>query len=238
MRSGYFKRGNMKKTSAWQNMGTIHKIAVPRRIDAGMLKRYGWPETEPSVRFEFKKTLKLAKLPPAKLPASALLRLSCGAAGKKLGYKGRAVPAAGIEARPPMNFAELKRVNRLARRDYLKTWGDKIGGFFLTADKKYETKYLPKTRSLIMFRKGKPVALYSLFKYSENGKVTDVATWHCPFAKLSPAELRSAWHQAAAWMDSESKFRVVVGLDHFDKQSIRFFSMLGFKVDRLRVARV
>jgi hypothetical protein len=228
----------MKKTSAWQNMGTIHKIAVPRRIDSAMLKNYGWPEVEPSVRFEFKKTLKLAKLPPAKLPANTLLRLGCGAAGKKLGYKGKAVPAAGIEARPPRNFGELKRVNRLAHQVFLKTWGNKVGGFFLTAAKKYETKYLPKTRSLIMFRKGKPVALYSLIKFKEKGKLIDIAAWHCPFAKLSPAELRSVWHQAASWMESEAKYRVVVGLDHFDKQSIGFFSLLGFNVDRIRVVRI
>ncbi|HNT98583.1 MAG TPA: hypothetical protein PKK31_09985 [Elusimicrobiales bacterium] len=228
----------MKKTRVWKNMGPVHKIAVPRRIDAAMLKQYGWPEKEPSVRFEFKKTLKLAKLPPTKLPPDALLRLSCGAVGKKLGYKGKAVPAAGIDVRPPRNFAELKRVNRLAHKVFLKTWGKKIGGFFLDATNTYETRHLPKTRSLIVVRKRKPVALFSLLKFKIKAGTADIATWHCAFAKLSPAELRSAFHQAAVWMDREAKHRVIVGVEFFDKESIRFFSMLGFKVDRIRVVRI
>jgi hypothetical protein len=228
----------MKKTSAFKNLGKINKIAVPRRIDAALLKAYGWSEEEPSVRFEFKKTLKLAKLPPVKIPAGCLLRLGASAPGKKLGYAGKAVPAAGIEARPPRNFAELKRVNRLAHRAYLKEWGTKVGGFFLTDAKKYETEYLPKTRSLIMFRKGKPVALYSLFKYKEKGGVVDVVAWHCPFVRLAPAEVRSVWHQASSWMNSASNHRLVVGLDDFDKASLRFFSGLGFKIDRIRIVRM
>lgn len=228
----------MKKVNAWNPMGKIYKIAVPRRIDTALLKAHGWSEEEPSVRFEFKKPLKLAKFPPAKLPANCLLRLGCSAADKKLGYAGKAVPLAGIEARAPRNFAELKRVSRAAHKDYLKTWGANVGGFFLTAAKKYETKYLPKTRSLIMFRKGKPVALYSLIKYAEKGRTTDVVAWHKAFAALSAAERRSAAHQAAVWMDSAAKYRLGVGLDYFDKESIRFFSSLGFKVDRIRIVRI
>ena len=228
----------MKKTSALKNMGKIHKIAVPRIIDKALLTAYGWSTEVPSVRFVFKKTLKLAKFPPAKIPAGCLLRLGASAAGKKLGYSGKAVPAAGIEARTPRNFAELKRVNRLAHRAYLKEWGAKAGGFFLTDAKKYETKSLPKTRSLIMFKKGKPVALYSLFKYKEKGEIVDIVAWHCPFVRLSPAELRSVWHQASSWMNSSSKGRLVVGLDHFDKASVRFFAGLGFKVDRIRIVRM
>lgn len=228
----------MKKTSAWKNMGAVHKIAAPKRIDAAMLKKYGWPWDEPSVRFEFNKDLKLAKFPPVSVPAGSLLRLGCASAGEKIGYKGKAVPAAGIEARPPRNFAELKRVNRLAHHDYLKSWGKKVGGFYLTELKRYETKYLPKTRSIIMFRGGKPVALYSLLKFKEKGKWVDIATWHCPFASLSAKELRSVSHQAAAWMDSEASHRVIVGLDYFDKGSIRFFAALGFKVPRIRIVRI
>lgn len=219
-------------------MGEIYKIAVPRRIDVALLTAHGWSKDEPSVRFEFKKTLKLARLPPVKIPANCLLRLGCSAAGKKLGYSGTAVPAAGIESRTPKSFAELKRVNRLAHRAYLKEWGAKVGGFFLTESDKYEKKYLPKTRSLIMFRKGKPVALYSLLKYAEKGRTTDIVTWHCPFVRLSPAEVRSVWHQASSWMDSVSKCRLGVGLDYFDKASLRFFSSLGFKVDRIRIVRM
>jgi hypothetical protein len=101
-------------------MGKIYKIAVPRRIDKALMMAHGWSADEPSVRFEFKKTLKLAKLPPVKLPAGCLLRLGVSAPGKKLGYAGKAVPAVGIESRPPRNFAELKRVNRMAHRAYLK----------------------------------------------------------------------------------------------------------------------
>lgn len=228
----------MKKTNMWKNMGRIDKIPVPRRIDAAMLKKYGWPDPEPSVRFEFRKTLKLTKLPPVKLPSNALLRLACGATGKKLEYKVKAVPAAGIEARSPKNFAELKRVNRLAHKVFLRIWGKKAGGFFLDNANNYEKRYLPKTRSLILSRKGKPVALFSLLKHKEKVRTVDIATWHCAFAKLSPAELRSVFHQAAVWMDSEAKSRVVVGIDYFDKESIRFFSMLGFKVDRIRVVRI
>lgn len=219
-------------------MGKIHKIAIPWRIDTALLTAYGWSEDEPSVRFEFNKMLKLAKLPPVKIPANCLLRLGCSAAGKKLGYSSKAVPAAGIESRTPKSLAELKRVNRLAHRAYLKAWRAKGGGFFLTDAKGYETKYLPKTRSLIMFRKGKPVALYSLLKYAEKGRITDIVTWHCPFVPLSPAEVRSVWHQASSWMDSASKFRLGVGLDYFDKASLRFFSGLGFKVDRIRIVRI
>ena len=219
-------------------MGKIHKIAVPRVIDKTLLTAYGWSAEVPSVRFEFKKTLKLAKFPLVKIPAGCLLRLGASAPGKKLGYSGKAAPATGIEARPPRNFAELKRVNRLAHRAYLKEWGTKVGGFFLTAAKKFETKYLPKTRSLIMLRKGKPVALYSLLKYAEKGRTTDIVTWHCPFVRLSPAEVRSVWYQASSWMDSASKGRLVVGLDHFDKASVKFFAGLGFKVDRIRIVRM
>ena len=164
--------------------------------------------------------------------------MGVSAPGKKLGYAGKAVPAVGIESRPPKNFAELKRVNRLAHRAYLKEWGTKVGGFFLTDSKKYETQYLPKTRSLIMFKKGKPVALYSLFKYKEKGRMIDVVTWHNPFVRLSPAEVRSAWHQASSWMNSASKDRLVVGLDHFDKASVRFFAGLGFNIDRIRIVRI
>lgn len=228
----------MKKTRALKNMGKIYKIAVPRRIDKALMTAHGWSEEEPSVRFEFKTTLKLAKLPPVKIPAGCLLRLGCSAPGKKLGYAGKAVPAAGIESRPPKNFAELKRVNRLAHRAYLKEWGTKVGGFFLTAAKKYETQYLPKTRSLIMFKKGKPVALYSLFKSKEKGRIIDIVAWHCPFVRLSPAEVRSAWHQASCWMNSAAKGRLVVGLDDFDKPSVRFFAGLGFNIDRIRVVRI
>jgi len=228
----------MKKTSAWKNMGKIHKIAIPVRIDTALLTAHGWSKDEPSVRFEFKKALKLAKLPPVKISANCLLRLGCSAAGKKLGYSAKAVPAAGIESRAPKNFAELKRVSRIAHRVYLKAWGAKVGGFFLTAAKEYETKYLPKTRSLIMSRKGRPVALYSLLKYSEKGNVTDIVTWHNPFVRLTPAEVRSAWHQAACWMNSAAKYRLGVGLDYFDKASIGFFSGLGFKVDRIRIVRI
>jgi len=232
------RKNNMKKTSAFKNMGKIHKIAIPRRIDMALLKAHGWSEDEPSVRFEFKKTLKLAKLPPVKIPANSLLRIGADAVGKKLGYSGKAVPAAGIESRAPKSFAELKMVNRLAHRAYLKDWGAKVGGFFLTAAKDYETKYLPKTRSLIMFRKGRPVALYSLFKYAEKGRIVDVVAWHCPFVRLSPAEVRSVWHQASSWMNSASKYRLVVGLDYFDKASVRFFSGLGFIIDRIRIVRL
>jgi len=225
----------MKKTSASKNMGEIHKIEIPRRIDMALMRAYGWSKDEPSVRFEFKKTLTLAKLPPVKIPANCLLRFGCSAAETKLGYAGKAVPLAGIEARPPKNFAELKRVNLAARRAYYKAWGAKAGGFFLTAAKKYEREYLPKTRSLIMFRKGKPVALYSLYKYSDHGKPVDVVTWHNPFVRLSPAEARSVRHQASSWLSSAAKCRLGVGLDYFDKESLRFFAGLGFKIDRMRI---
>lgn len=228
----------MKKTSAWKNMGEIHKIAIPRRIDTALLTAHGWSKHEPSVRFEFKKTLKLGKLPPVKIPANCLLRLSCSAAGKKLGYSGKAAPVAGIESREARNFAELKRVNRLANRAYLKEWGAKLGGFFLTEGDKYEKKYLPKTRSLIMFKKGKPVALYSLLRYPEKGRIIDIVTWHNPFVRLTPAEVRSVWHQASSWMNSAAKYRLAVGLDYFDKASLRFFSGLGFIVDRIRIVRM
>lgn len=228
----------MKKSSAWKNMGEIHKIAVPRRIDVALLRAHGWTEDTPSIRFEFKKALRLAKLPPVKIPVNSLLRLGCSAAGKKLGYKGKAVPLAGIEARPPIDLTELKRVNRAAHLAYLKAWGKKVGGFFLTAAKKYETKYLPKTRSLIMFKKGKPVALYSLLVYREKGRVTDIAAWHCPFVKLSAKELRSVRHQASVWMDSSAKARLSVGLDYFDKGSLKFFAGLGFNIDRIRVVNL
>lgn len=219
-------------------MGEIHKIAIPRRIDTALLTAHGWSKDEPSVRFEFKKTLKLAELPPVKIPANCLLRLGCSAAGKKLGYSGKEVPAFGIESRAPRNFAELKMVNRLAHHAYLKEWGAELGGFFLTEGDKYEKKYLPKTRSLIMFRKGKPVALYSLLKYSEKGRTIDIVTWHNPFVRLTPAEVRSVWHQASSWMNSDAKYRLEVGLDYFDKASLRFFSGLGFTVDRIRIVRI
>ena len=228
----------MKKVSASKKIEKTQKIAIPRRIDMALLKAYGWSEEAPNVRFEFKKTLKLAKFPPAKLPANSLLRLGCSAAGKKLGYAGKAVPAAGIEARPPKNFAELKRVNRSAHRDYLKTWGKKAGGFFLTAAKKYETKYLPKTRSLVMLRKGKPVALYSLLKFPARSGIVDVVAWHGPFVKLSAKELRSVKHQASVWLNSAARHHLAVGLDYFDKESLRFFAGLGFKVDRILVVRM
>jgi hypothetical protein len=113
-----------------------------------------------------------------------------------------------------------------------------VGGFFLTAAKKYETQYLPKTRSLIMFKKGKPVALYSLFEYSDKGRIIDIVAWHCPFVRLSSAEVRSVWHQASLWMNSVSKYRLEVGLDYFDKASFRFFAGLGFNVDRIRVVQI
>lgn len=219
-------------------MGKIYKIAVPRRIDKTLMTAYGWSADEPSVRFEFKKILKLSKLPPVKIPAGCLLRLGVSAPGKKLGYSGKAVPAAGIESRPPRNFAELKKVNRLAHRAYLKEWGTKVGGFFLSSAKEYETRYLPKTRSLIMFKKGKPVSLYSLWKYTKNGEVVDVVTWHNPFVRLSSAELRSDRHQASCWINSASKGRLAVGLDYFDKASLRFFAGLGFIVDRIRIVRM
>ena len=228
----------MKKPGVLKNMGRIQKIAVPPRVDTAMLTAHGWSKDQPSVRFEFKKTLKLADLPPVKIPADSLLRLGCSAAGKKPGYSAKAVPAAGIESRAPRNFAELKKVNRIAHRVYLKAWGAKVGGFFLISSKEYETKYLPKTRSLIMFRKGRPVALYSLLKYSERGKVTDIVTWHNPFVRLTPAEVRSVWHQAACWMNSAAKYRLGVGLDYFDKASLRFFSGLGFRVNRIRIVRI
>lgn len=203
-----------------------------------LLTAHGWSKDEPSARFEFRKALKLAKFPPVKIPANCLLRLSCSAAGKKLGYSGKAVPVAGIESREARNFAELKRVNRLANRAYLKEWGAKLGGFYLTEGKKYEKKYLPKTRSLIMFRKGNPVALYSLLKYADKGGTINIVTWHNPFVRLAPSEVRSIWHQASSWMNSAAKYRLAVGLDYFDKASIRFFSGLGFIVDRMRIIRI
>lgn len=219
-------------------MGKIYKVAAPRRIDKAFLLKHGWSEAIPSIRFTFNKVMKLSKFPPAKVPAGCLLRLGCSSPARKLGYSGRAVPAAGITARPPENFSELKRVYRAAHAAYLKAWGDRVGGFFLTALEKYERVYLPKTRSLIMFRGSRPVALYSLIKYPEKGKARDLVAWHNPFVALSAAERRSCAHQAAAWMNEASDRRLAVGLDHFDKDSIKFFSMLGFNVDRIRVVRI
>lgn len=217
--------------------GKVHKISPARPINAALLNSLGCEKGVDAVRMAFSPAISLAELPPIRLPEEYLARVACRSRGNRLNYKGKAVPAAGIEARPPRSQAELKRVYRLAHRSYLRSWGPKVAGFYLSAVKEFEKKYLPRARSLIMSRKGKPAAFYCLLKVPRPGGAVDLVAWHNPIVPLSAAERRSAWHQAASWMNTVSKRRLVVGLDSFDKDSIRAFAALGFRVDRVRALR-
>ena len=231
---------NMKNNKTWGVVDAeAYRVPAPRRIDTAFLKSMDWPKDKPGLRIEFTSAISLAKLPPVKLPGGYLVRLACNSARKGVKRAGENVPAAGIEARPPKNLAELKKVNLLVYKAYVKTWGKKVGRNFSAASLEYQKKYLPITKSLIMFKQGKPVGLYSLLKYAlPSGKLCDLVAWHNHMPGLSAAERRSFWHQGAVWFSKTAKRQLVVGLDLFDKESLQFFSILGFKVTRIRFERL
>jgi hypothetical protein len=230
----------MKKKKAWGVIeGQVYRIPPPKRVDLALLKSFDWPKDASSLRLELKTPVLLGKLADVKVPSRYWVRLSCYSAGKGLKYSGKAVPAAGIEARLPKNFAELKRVNVMAHNKFRQAWGKRMSKGFWADSKAYERDYLPKTKSLIMFRKGKPAAFYSLLEYQPpKGKKYSLVAWHNPLGRLSPAERRSVWHQASLWLSKTAKHQLGVGLDGFDKESIEFFSRLGFRVTRLRFERL
>jgi len=230
----------MKKKKEWGVVaGKVYKIAAPKRIDMALLKSFDWPKDAPSLRLELTTPALLGKLAPVKVPSSYWVRLACYSAGKGLEYSAKAVPAAGIEARPPKNFAELKRISLMAHKKFRQTWGKRMSKSFWADSRTYEQEHLPNTKSLIMFRKGKPAALYSLLEYQPlKGKKFSLVAWHNPLGKLSAAERRSVWHQASLWLSRTAKRQLGVGLDGFDTESIEFFSGLGFRVPRLRFERL
>jgi len=229
----------MKKTKQTDvTGGPVYKIGVPRRIDAALLDSLDIPKEAKSVRIMLKKLVPLGKFPQIGLPGRYMARLACNSAGKNVKYVGKAVPAAGLEARPPEDKAELKRAYRLARKEYVSAWKGKLCGYVLSSLDEFEKKYLPKARTLIVFRDGKQVGVYILLKSKDtDGKPRDLVAWHNPVRGLSAAERRSFWYQGAVWLNKTAKFPLVVGLDSFDKESLKFFADLGFKSNRIKIER-
>lgn len=227
----------MKKIKS-QNAGVVCSMAAPRRLDNAFVKSLNWPAGEKFIRIKFKAPVALAKLIPSTISGRYMVRLACSSAGKGLRAPVKAPPAAGIEARPPKNFAEHLKVHRLARSFFMKTWGDRLTAVLKASFRDFEKKNLAKTNSLIIFKKGKPAGVYSLFKLEQEGKSYDLVAWHNHLPGLSAAEQRGAQGLAAAWLAKNAKRRLAVGLDGFDKVSLNFFAGLGFVVTRVGLTRL
>lgn len=227
----------MKKNKS-KDAVVVCRMAAPRRLDNAFVKSLDWPAGEEFIRIIFKAPAALAKLIPSTISSRYMVRLGCYSTGKGLRAPAKTPAAAGIEARPPENFAEHMKVHKQARSFFMKTWGSRLTAGLKTSFGDFEKKNLAKTNSLIIFKKGKPAGIYSLFKMEQEGKPYDLVAWHNHLPGLTPAERRGAQGLAIAWLAKNAKRRLAVGLDGFDKVSLDFFSGLGFVVTRVGLTRL
>jgi hypothetical protein len=229
----------MKKKEAWFTVkGPRYSGAAPKRVDMALLKSVDWPGEKDILRLEFNAPVALAKFPSINIPSKYLVRLACYSAGKGVKYALKGSPNSGVEAREPKSKAELIKLGKLAHAAFYKTWRGRVSKSFLPVTKRYAREFLPKTDSLLLFKSGRLAGMFSLLKHPMHDGTYDLVTWHSAMPGLSAAARRSVLQQGAAWLSKTAKRQLVVGLDGFDKDSLKFFSGLGFKVHRMSFERL
>jgi len=218
--------------------GPVYRVKSMSMITQPRIETMDWAADAPWLSICFKPApLRRGRVPKFKISSGYNPVLWCSSV-KSLQVTAQPVMAEGISSRLPENLAELKKVYHQGYLSYVKEWGKKLGPAFIKNAAKYEADYLPKSKSLIVFRHGAPCGLFSHVAYTDIFKKKYAhITWHNLLPGLSAAEKRAARYQAALWLKKTVKKPVSVTLDLFEKESYDFFAGLGLVASRLLLER-
>jgi len=218
----------------------LYRVARPAQVTQALVTSVDWPVDKRGLCFDFK-SVKLDPSRPLcfKLSPKYSVRIACYSPGRGIKVPAKPATLAGIEVRPPKNLVEHKKITLLHDTVFLRMWRRKISPEAVENYSADVLKKLHKAKSLIAFRKNKPVGVFSHMPHKGvSGKTYDAVFSWTLFPGLSPAERRSASYQCALWLKKTARRQVSVSLGLFEKDAIKFFAEAGFTSCRVILERL
>lgn len=225
------------KRNSW---GIFYKVREIGDIDKKFIDSLDWPE-DICLGISFRPVLLGKALEKRiKFPTGYKATLCCYSPGRGVSKTFPVASSFGIEARTPLNLAELRRIQRTMTANLVK---EKKGGLteqFKKALKAYIQKSLGKTKSLIVMRKNRPEGLFSLLP-AVGGNAQPVKydgiTWHQFPREMSTNEKRSAYYLVSSWLKAVAELQVAVKISPEDVAFASFLAGIGFTLNNIQFSR-
>jgi hypothetical protein len=231
--------GKKKKSLDPSKDSPLYKVKSIASLNGDFLKKVVWPDKAPSILVDFPPVqLKKGRFPNPRLGRGYKVHFNFYSAKAKKTVPSPIPAKTGISAREPASLAEARRVSRAAFNSYVRRFADKLYPGFREGQPIYEKEYLPKSKSLIVFKGPKPCGFFSLYPYKRRtGEKCEHMTWCDIFAPLSSSEKNCAKGLVAEWIRRVLKKNLSVGLESHEKEWVGFFEQFGMATTRAVVYR-